>query len=532
MHSKTTVSRRFFQSALALALLGPYGLGAPARAAEPAPDRRPNLVVIVADQLRYQSVGYAGDKKAQTPHIDRLATQGVSFRNAVSSTPVCAPFRASLFTGKYSSSTGMVVNELRISPEHECFAHVLNRAGYQTGFIGKLHLWSNVAGKHDTVYNQFVPPGPYRLGFDGLWAAYNYNHLYYKNWYHRDTAERLFWGEGVYEPDGQTDMAIDFLRHQAKGKAPFALFLMMGTPHDPWTRDNVPPEDYAAFEGVDFPLPPNWSDAPDPYADRFTEPDRWLKFWKPRMPGFQRVYYAMTRNLDRNVGRLMAALNELKLADDTIVVFTSDHGEMFGAHGRAAKLTFYEEAIRVPFLIRWPGRIPAGTVSDACLGSPDIMPTLLSLMGLPVPEAVEGVDLSHLALGRTGPEPEAAFLQGMGHTYLWKDGHEWRALRDKRYTYAIYRVDQSELLFDHQADPLQMKNLASDPAHQKTLERFRGMLKSRMAELNDTFEVCTWYRDHWTIDRNIIRGARGGSHDLDALREIIRKHFPPAEQPK
>jgi arylsulfatase A-like enzyme len=293
----------------------------------------------------------------------------------------------------------------------------------------------------------------------------------------------------------------------------------------------VPPEDYAAFQDVDFPLPATWSDIPDPHSDRFADPGRWLEFWKPRIPDFQRVYYAMTRNLDRNVGRLMAALEELKLADDTIVVFTSDHGEMFGAHGRVAKLIFYEEAIRVPFLIRWPGQIPAGHVSDACLGTPDILPTLLSMMGLPVPRDVEGVDLSHLARGRGGPEPEAALLQGMGHTYLWKDGHEWRGLRDRRYTYAIYRIDKAEFLFDNQADPLQTKNLASDPAHRDTLERFRRMLKSRMAELNDTFEACTWYRDHWSVDRNIIRGARGGTHDLAQLRRIIQEHFPAATGP-
>jgi arylsulfatase A-like enzyme len=118
----------------------------------------------------------------------------------------------------------------------------------------------------------------------------------------------------------------------------------------------------------------------------------------------------------------------------------------------------------------------------------------------------------------------------MGHTYLWKDGHEWRGLRDKRYTYAIYRTDKAELLFDNQADPLQTRNLALDPAHQETLERFRGLLRSRLAELNDTFEACTWYRDHWTVNRNIIRGAKGGTHDLNRLRQIIKTHFPTATQ--
>src|SRR5690606_34830552 len=127
-----------------------------------------------------------------------------------------------------------------------------------------------------------------------------------------------------------------------------------------------------------------------------------------------RVYYAMVANLDANVGRLLEAVDDLGLRENTIFVFTSDHGEMFGAQGRRAKNIFYEEAVRVPLIMRWPGHIPAGSTSDVCLNTPDIMPTLLSLLGLPIPDEVEGMDLSHCALGRSGPEPEAAFMQGMG----------------------------------------------------------------------------------------------------------------------
>jgi len=161
-------------------------------------------------------------------------------------------------------------------------------------------------------------------------------------------------------------------------------------------------------------------------------------------------------------------------------------------------------------IIRWLGTIPGGLVSDACMGTPDIMPTLLGLMGLPIPGAVEGMDLSRLARGRTGPEPAFAFLQGLGHTYQWRDGFEWRAVRDKRYTYAIYRRDKSELLFDNQGDPLQMRNLARDPAHGDTLDRLRREMAEKMKSLDDTFEACTWYRDHWTDGkRNVIASARG-----------------------
>src|SRR5262249_31068228 len=163
-------------------------------------------------------------------------------------------------------------------------------------------------------------------------------------------------------------------------------------------------------------------------------------------------------NIDWNVGRLMDAIDQAGLADNTIFVFTSDHGEMFGAHGRRAKYIFYEEAARVPFLIRWPGRIPAKQVSDALLGTPDIMPTLLSLLGLPIPSPVEGEDLSGHARGAASRAPDAAHLQGMGSTAAWTDGTEWRALRDHEYTYAIYRRDGRELLFRHRADPYQFRD--------------------------------------------------------------------------
>jgi arylsulfatase A-like enzyme len=181
---------------------------------------------------------------------------------------------------------------------------------------------------------------------------------------------------------------------------------------------------------------------------------------------------------------------------------------MFGAHGRRAKNIFYEEACRVPLLLRWPGHFPAGSRSDACVGTVDLMPTLLALLELAPPAGIEGMDLSHIVLGRAGPEPEAALLQCCGATAAWEDGHEWRAVRDKQYTYAVYRVDGGELLFDNRADPYQLQNLAHDGRHARQRERLRALLREQMARLHDTFEASTWYRDHWTDGRrNIIRSA-------------------------
>jgi len=464
---------------------------------------RPNIVFLMADQLRYQSCGFAGDTKARTPNLDSLAGQGVVFRNAVSGHPVCAAFRASLFTGLYTTSTGMVINELRMNTNHVFFAQVLTRHGYDTDYIGKWHLWANELGNHYDPKNSFTPPGPYRFGFDGFWAAYNFHHEYYKGYYHTDSPEKIP-VEG-YEPDGQTDLAIARIKHAAAAGKPFALFLSLGTPHDPWNTNNVPAKYYAMFadEGGKprFTLPPNYKPDNDPYADN------WGRYKGPRqreaIPQWMRVYYAMVANLDWNIGRILKAISDADLQNDTIVVFTADHGEMMGAQGRRAKNIFYEEAVRVPFLIRWPGHIPAGSTSDACLNTPDIMPTVLGLAGLPIPPKVEGMDLSHCALGKPGPEPEAALMENTGACAIWEDGFEWRALRSKQYTYAIYRKDRKEFLFDNLKDPYQFHNFADDPDQQRTLNHFRALLKTRMAELDDTFEASTWYRDHWTQDRII-----------------------------
>ena len=466
---------------------------------------RPNLVFLMGDQLRYQSCGFAGDTRARTPQLDALARQGVVFRNAVSGHPVCAAFRASLLTGKYTTSTGMVINELRMNTNHVFLAQVLSRASYDTGYIGKWHLWANELGNHTDPKNSFTPPGPYRFGFDGFWAGYNFHHEYFKGYYHTDSLEKV--PVKGYEPDFQAELAIGQIKRYAAAGRPFALFVSFGTPHDPWNAENVPAEYYAMFadEGKNprFTLPPNYKLENDPYSDA------WGRFKGPgerqRIPEMMRVYYAMSANLDWNVGRVLKAIDEAGIRDNTIVTFTSDHGEMMGAQGRRAKNIFYEDAVRVPFLMRWPGRIPAGTTSDACLNTPDIMPTLLGMANLPIPAKVEGTDLSHCALGKPGPEPEAALMENTGACAIWEDGYEWRALRSKQYTYAIYRKDRKELLFDNLKDPYQLQNLTDSAGEVETLKRFRALLKTRMAELDDTFEASTYYRDHWVKDRIITR---------------------------
>jgi arylsulfatase A-like enzyme len=354
------------------------------------------------------------------------------------------------------------------------------------------------------MVNQFVPPGPDRLGFDDYWKAYNFNHSYYNGFYFEDTPEKH--DIERYEPDAMTDLLLDYLRDQRRG--PFFACISYGTPHQPWNQANVPHEWLKRFSDVEFDLPPNYAEGSGEYWHAHYDRDWWDSYVAVNLTEWMRCYYAMTANLDWNVGRILDALEKQGLDQETLVVFTSDHGEMFGAHGRVQKNIFYEESARVPMLMRLPGVIPAGRRSDACLNTPDLMPTLLTFARAAVPETVEGMDLSHCARDEAGPEPEAALLQGMGPSVDWDDGFEWRALRDKRYTYAVHRAGGSEELYDNRNDPLQMHNLVGRPDARPRLERFREQLRTRMEALNDTFERVTWYRDRWTENGRILGPPR------------------------
>lgn len=477
--------------------------------------RRPNLVFVFADQLRVQSCGYYGgyanDPLPYTPNLDALQKESCDFRNAVAGSPICCAYRASLLTGKYQSSTGMVINELRVMPDPDAIGHVLSRAGYRTGYIGKWHLY----GKNHSIEQQFIPPGPYRLGFNDYWAAFNFNHDYYDGFYFNDTFDKH--DIDGYEPHEQTTMAIDFMAKARKDDQPFALFLSWGPPHDPWNWQNSPESFSHLFKNREFPDPPNFSE--EGHA-RYWVPgwdEQWYREkWLPTRFQKRQVYAAQTSSLDWDLERLLTAMDRMGLSDDTIFVFTSDHGEQFGSQGRIAKKIFFEESVRVPFLIRYPGVVKPH-VNEACLNVVDIAPTLLGLMDLDVPDSMEGMDLSHLACGEDGPEPEAAFMQGLGHTYQWIDGDEWRAVRSRRYTYARMLADGSEYLFDNVEDPYQLINLINDPSHRGTREYLRDYMEAQMMAINDEFKPTSWYRDQWTEDRVIMRSA---------TRELAREYHP------
>jgi arylsulfatase A-like enzyme len=390
---------------------------------------RPNVLLVFADQMRGMSLGCMGDPDVQTPNLDRLAKEGLLFTNAVANCPVCTPARASLLTGLHPLTHRAVCNDMQVSADFPTLATVLKGEGYATGYVGKWHL-------DGVPRDKFTPPGPRRLGFD-YWRAWNCHHDYFEAKCHGDTEAPVAL-EG-YEPVAQTDLAVRFMREHRDN--PFLLCLSWGPPHDPY--DQVPEEYRKQYDPEKLTLRPNAQN-----ADR------------ERLAN----YYAAITALDDQLGRLMRALKELRLDENTLVIFTSDHGDMLGSHDRTHKEQPWEECLLVPLVMRWPARLGNAQVVDTLVGLVDLMPTILGLAGIEVPKGLSGVDLSAPIRGEMGQEPGSVFLQVIVPSNQARANgvKEWRGVRTKRYTYARYQNGDGWVLFDNKTDPYQQKNLFHD----------------------------------------------------------------------
>jgi arylsulfatase A-like enzyme len=470
----------------------------------PTVTSRPNVIMVVVDQFRPDLCGaYGGGLNIATPNIDRLATQGLTFNNAISICPLCTPFRAMVMSGRYGSHTGSVINFTQFNPRQPTLGKAFQAAGYETGFIGKWHLaagYLKEAGKFKPApgsiqkYREknpnfdFVPPGPERLGFE-YWAAYNFHANFPHAPYYRDKPEKLIM-DG-YETDAEFSMGIDFMRQRQRENQPFFLVIAPHPPHPPFRPDYCPAG----------------------YLEKIPE----KLVWNPNVPEDHprrknplqmRCYLAMAKNFDDNVGRLLDFLDESHLAGDAIVIVTSDHGEMHGSHGRTDKMVPYAEAVRIPMIIRWPGHIEAGRHTDTLQTPVDHFPTLCALAGLKPPETTDGVDLSGEILGRGKTEREAVLMMNYSsHWDYFQTGTnwpEWRGVKTKRYTYVKW-LSGGEELYDDQLDPYQMRNLVESPVHQATLARLRERLHDLLAKADDAFLPGTAYADWFDQERNVIK---------------------------
>lgn len=419
--------------------------------------KRPNILLVFADQLRAHSVGCYGNKDVKTPHLDRLASEGMLFLNTFANTPVCCPARANILTGKYTHKNGMTANDLRLRESETTIAEILSAQGYRTGFIGKWHLdgGQRLPG--------FVPPGPRRQGFQ-FWAANECSHQHFNTQYFRDSPDPIPMRK--FESEGWTDLAIEFLEQSRKDSRPFFLTMAMGPPHDPY---GAPDQYMKQFDAAKLTMRPNW------------------KSGAANVPGPPQIaaYYAATMAVDDAIGRLMRTLQQLGLAEDTIVLFSSDHGDMLGSHGLRLKRKPWEESIRIPGILRYPRQVKAGK-TDAIFTQVDFAPTLLSLCGVRPPPEMQGSDLAPVAKGQQRSGPDSAFFQIFGP--FQGDGTEaaWRGVRTQKYMYARLR-DKPWVLYDLEKDPYEMTNLADDSSAAKVQAEMEKRLSEWMRKTGDSW---------------------------------------------
>jgi arylsulfatase A-like enzyme len=456
--------------------------------------RSPNVLIVLADQLRACSVGYAGEEPVLTPHLDCLASESAVFTTAVSPTPVCTPYRGSVLTGRTALSLGLVLNDIPLSTDETSLAHAFAAAGYDTGYIGKWHL-------NGPDRRAWVPPGEARQGFQ-FWAGANFDHNYDRSvYFFGDSPEPRTWPG--YDAESQTTMAIDYLRGRGRDK-PFCLVLSWGPPHHPYRT--VARSYLELYDPQAIKPRPNCPDLP--------REDLW-------------GYYAQTSFLDDQLARIVSALDEQGLAEDTILVFTSDHGDMHGSHGVYKKQWPWDESIKIPFVLRYPRRVAAGSRFDFPISAIDVMPTLLGLAGVPVPDRVEGVDLSPWVTGGPGAAPDAVLLmnpcpfsigdpRGADQVPAFAGMRmEYRGVRTRRHTY-VRTIDRPWLLYDNAEDPYQMRNLIDDPSCQPLAAALEGQMLALMDRIGDRFEPKEAYYERFSIaldHRGKVKGIIENPYD-------------------
>ncbi|MBN2313579.1 MAG: sulfatase [Sedimentisphaerales bacterium] len=436
--------------------------------------RRPNILFVFADQLRYSAMGSSGNRVVRTPHFDRLASQGLVFENALSSHPLCSPYRAQILTGKYGFANGVPDNEYLLWDNQVTLPRALKAAGYFTAYVGKWHL-----GK-----------GPYtkekRHGFDYMFS-FNCLNRHYGATYHENEAGPVTIEK--FAPEGETDRTIQLMEDHInkRGHSPFAIVLSWEPPH--WPYDKYP-EQYDIYDPAQIDLHPN-------------VPRQMAEFARREIA----QYYGNVTAIDAQMGRLMDTLDRLGIAEDTIVCFSSDHGDHLSSHGygkpmdrwmhptkRASKSTPFDEAVHIPFIMRYPRKVNAGRRTRVMFSSVDVMPTLLSLCGIEIPDGVQGHSLAHIVTGQDGPKPpDSVYLMNMGNG--WPNRERWvgcwRGVRTDRWVYARwYRAEDHEpVLFDRQNDPYERKNLAGNPKFAGIQQEMEARLKRWMAETGDPFET-------------------------------------------
>ncbi|MEI6945588.1 sulfatase [Paraflavisolibacter sp. H34] len=429
--------------------------------------KHPNIVLILTDQWRAQALGFLGQEKVQTPHIDSFVRGGLALTQMVSNYPVCSPARAMLMTGNYPVKTKVYANVnshsapfgVELQQNMVCWSDVLKKKGYSNGYIGKWHLDAPhkpyVACANNTeklAWNEWTPAEK-RHGFD-YWYAYGTYDYHNRPMYWDTRAPRdSFHFVDQWGPEHEADKALEFLanRHnERKAGAPFSLVVSINPPHSPY---HMVPEKYVAlYQNIpvdsllDHPnIPPAGTPAGEEYRKNI------------------KYYYACISGVDEQIGRIIRGLKEHGQLDNTIVLITADHGNCLGKHDELSKNNIYEESLRIPLIVYWKGKIQAG-IDQTFLGNiPDIYPTLLELAGhkKDIPRDIEGKSYARYFLDRSGPVPAEQFIMGAILSSDPKVNSGFRGIRNTHYKLA-YRKNGKKMeryLFDLRNDPFELNNL-------------------------------------------------------------------------
>lgn len=433
-------------------------------------NKKPNIVYVFADQWRAESLGYNGNPNVITPNLDKLASEGINFTNAISTIPVCTPYRAMMLTGQYPLKNGMFMNDVSLDPDAQSFAKIYKQNGYNTAYIGKWHIDGN--GR-----SAFIPKER-RQDFD-YWKVLECSHSYNNSNYWGNDDNLHSWGG--YDAAAQTKDAIAYIEAQAESENPFCLMLSWGPPHAPY--NTAPKEFQDLYKNMDIQV-------------RQNVPDELTEKTKDILKG----YYAHCSALDSYIKQLQDAINRNNLEQNTIFVFTSDHGDLINSHEQRKKQRIYEESAKVPFIIKYPALLgKQGEKSDFLLNTLDILPTMLGMSGLNVPDGLDGEDITGVILGKKEDDRKAALVSCIQPFGQWKrasGGKEFRGIITKRYTYAK-DLSGEWLFFDNVEDPYQLNNLAGDPAYELIVKNLEELLDNELSRLDDEFLPGSYYLEKW-----------------------------------
>ncbi len=434
---------------------------------------KPNILFMFSDQQRWDTCGCYGQPLDVTPNLDRMAREGTLFENAFTCQPVCGPARACLQTGKYATEVGCHTNHRMLPLSERTIAQILSENGYEVGYIGKWHLASaGPRGGPDDFRTEPVPPER-RGGYKDYWLASDVleftSHGYDGHMFDADMNRREF-PEDRYRVDAQTDWVLEYLQSRT-GEKPFFLFTSYIEPHHQ--------NDHAHYEGPhgskerfkDFQVPGDLVDTGGNWREEY--PD----------------YLGCINSLDENLGRIRDELNRLGMADNTIILYTSDHGSHFCTRNSEYKRSCHDGCIRIPMIAFGPG-FSVGKTIEGLVSLIDVPPTILTAAGTTVPGAMRGRSLQDLTAGRTKGWPEEVFLQ-------ISESQCGRAIRTKRWKYSVCAPDKTgsdpasdtyveDFLYDLEADPHERNNLVDSPDHADVRKDLSQTLIRRMIEAGES----------------------------------------------